>query len=105
MPTDYNYSLAFSSAWTFTRGLTTDLLEDMSDSDLLFLPGPQLGAFWKQFRHVGRVQECYMDALTTGSVDFTVEGKSYDQGPSKKWLQEYLKRLDDNLFAMVDKTD
>ncbi len=102
---NFDYSLAFSSAWSFTRGLTRDLLDEMSDSDLLFLPGPQLGAFWKQFRHVGRVQECYIDALSTGKIDFSPEGKSYDQGPSKKWLIEYLNRLDKTLFELIEALD
>lgn len=100
MVDEYNYALAFRSAWSFTRGLTLDLLEEMSESDLLFLPGQQLGAFWKQFRHVGRVQECYIDALSTGNIDFSPEGKSYDHGPSKEWLKAYLKRLDENLFEL-----
>lgn len=101
----FDHALAFGSAWTFSRSLTLDLLEEMTESDLLFLPGPQLGAFWKQFRHVGRVQECYIDALSTGKIDFSPEGKSYDQGPSKEWLQAYLKRLDDSLFALLDDID
>lgn len=105
MASEYNYSLAFSSAWSFTRGLTRDLLNEMSDADLLYLPGPQLGAFWKQFRHVGRVQECYLEALMTGNIIFSPQGKSYDHGPSKEWLQEYLARLDDNLFELVKDTD
>jgi len=105
MASEFDYSLAFSSAWTFTRGLTHDLLKDMSDSDLLFLPGPQLGAFWKQFRHVGRVQECYIEALSTGNMDFSPAGKSYDQGPSKRWLVEYLGRLDESLFEMLPELD
>lgn len=100
-----NYALSFKSAWSFTRGLTTDLLGEMSESDLLFLPGPQLGAFWKQFRHVGRVQECYLHALNPENQDLSPEGKSYDYGPSKKWLQAYLNRLDDSLFEMVDSLD
>lgn len=102
---NFSYSNAFRSAWSFTRSLTTDLLDEMSESDLLFLPGPQLGAFWKQFRHVGRVQECYIEALSTRSIDFTPAGKSYDQGPSKQWLQAYLKRLDDGLFELIDEID
>ncbi|MBX9570972.1 MAG: DinB family protein [Candidatus Obscuribacterales bacterium] len=102
---NFSYSNAFRSAWSFTRSLTTDLLHEMSDSDLLFLPGPQLGPFWKQFRHVGRVQECYIEALSTRSIDFTPDGKSYDQGPSKEWLQDYLQRLDVGLFEIIDNLD
>lgn len=105
MSSEYDYSQAFSSAWTFTRGLILDLLNEMSDSELLFLPGPQLGAFWKQFRHVGRVQECYMHALSTGNMDFSPEGKSYDHGPSKRWLVDYLDRLDSSLFEMLPDLD
>ncbi|MBX9689238.1 MAG: DinB family protein, partial [Candidatus Obscuribacterales bacterium] len=105
MSENYDYSAAFSSAWTFSRSLTNDLLAEMNESELLFLPGPQLGAFWKQFRHVGRVQECYMEALNTGKIDFSPEGKSYDQGPSKKWLQAYLKGLDQSLFENIKEID
>jgi uncharacterized damage-inducible protein DinB len=100
-----DYPIAFKAAWSFSRGLTRDLLEDMSESDLLFLPGPQLGAMWKQFRHVGRVQECYMEALITGRIDFSPEGKSYDHGPSKKWLQAYLAGLDDRLYEILANVD
>jgi uncharacterized damage-inducible protein DinB len=105
MTADYNYCSAFRSAWSCTRGLTCDLLAEMTEADLLFLPGPQLGAFWKQFRHVGRVQECYIDALSTGHVDYSPEGKSYDHGPSKVWLQSYLARLDEKLFELVEDVD
>lgn len=105
MDEKFDYAMTVRQAWSFTRGLTFDLLSEMSEADLLFLPGPQLGPFWKQFRHVGRVQECYIDALSTGKIDFSPEGKSYDQGPSKQWLQAYLKRLDDSLFPMLTTLD
>lgn len=96
-----DFSRSFQSAWTFTRGLTRDLLTTLSTEDLLFVPGPGMGALWKQFRHVGRVQECYMEALTTRRINFTPEGKSYDGGPQKEWLIDYLDRLDDGLFDLL----
>ncbi len=98
-------SRSFRSAWTFTRGLTRDLLTVMSTDDLLFVPGPRLGPLWKQFRHVGRVQECYMEALTTKKINFTPEGKSYDRGPQKEWLDDYLDRLDKGLFELMRDVD
>lgn len=100
-----DFSRSFRSAWTFTRGLTNDLLSVLSTQDLMFVPGPGMGALWKQFRHVGRVQECYMEALTTRKIDFTPAGKSYDGGPQKEWLINYLDRLDDGMFDLLRDVD
>ena len=46
-----------------------------------------------------------MNALTGGNIDYSPQGKSYDHGPSKRWLQEYLTRLDNNLFELADQVD
>ena len=54
--TDLGY---FKREWTFARGLTVDLLDSLSDAQLNETPAANLGPFWKQFRHVGRLQECY----------------------------------------------
>jgi hypothetical protein len=45
----------FKSEWTFTRGLTLDLLDSLSEVELSEPPGRDLGPFWKQFRHIGRL--------------------------------------------------
>lgn len=96
---------SFRSAWLFNRKLTNDLLIELTVQDLLFIPGEGLGAFWKQFRHVGRVQECYIEALTTKSINFTPEGKSYDKGPQKKWLMAYLEKLDTGMMELLPDLD
>jgi hypothetical protein len=38
------------SEWAFTRRLTLELLESLTDAELGETPGRDLGAFWKQFR-------------------------------------------------------
>ena len=52
----------FKSEWNFTRKLTLELLDSLTDVELSKSPGGDLGPFWKQFRHVGRLQECYVEA-------------------------------------------
>jgi len=47
----------FKSEWTFTRGLTLDLLNSLSEVELSEPPGSDIGPFWKQFRHVGTLRE------------------------------------------------
>ncbi len=37
----------FGSQWRFLRGLTKDLLESMTNDDLLKSPAPTLGPWWK----------------------------------------------------------
>ncbi len=59
----------FKSEWKFTRGLTLELLDSLTDAELGETPGPGLGPFWKQFRHVGRLQECYQEALNSRALD------------------------------------
>jgi len=92
----------FRSQWHFLRGLTRDLLQSMTNDDLLKSPAPTLGPWWKQFRHMGRVQENYLEAVGRGTVKFGVEGASYTGGPSKQALIRYLTQLDQRLNSMLD---
>lgn len=97
----------FANSWTFTRALTLDMLASLTDSDLLWSPAASntAGAFWKQFRHLGRVQENYMDALDSGTITFSCDGKQYDGGASHKALRDYLTTLDDALFEKLETAD
>ncbi len=95
----------FKSSWSFNRQLTLDLISALSDNDLLFSPSPALGPFWKQFRHVGRVQECYMDALNTGKIVFAAEMGSYSGGPHGQGLADYLRELDQNMNNLLAEVD
>jgi uncharacterized damage-inducible protein DinB len=94
--------LHFRSQWRFLRGLTKDLLESMTDDDLLKSPTPVLGSWWKQFRHIGRVQENYLEAVSKRTVRFGVEGASYTGGPSKESLIRYLVELDERINSLLD---
>jgi len=95
----------FKSEWKFTRGLTLELLDSLTDAELSQTPCPELGAFWKQFRHVGRLQECYMEALNTKKIKFDYRNKRYRGGCSKNALKAYLRALDRELVQAFEGVD
>ena len=91
----------FISQWKFLRGLTRDLLETISQEDIVRAPSTSVGPWWKQFRHVARVQENYLNAIETGAAQFGFEGTTYRGRESKAELQHYLQRMDDRLNALL----
>lgn len=95
----------FKSELAFTRGLTIELLDSLTDAELGQGPGRDLGPFWKQFRHVGRLQECYQDALKTGRIKFDYDHKRYRGGCSRDALKNYLKELDEELLRAIEQVD
>lgn len=95
----------FKREWTFIRGLTFELLASLTDAELSETPDPGLGPFWKQFRHVGRIQECYQEALNTKKIRFDYGNKRYRSGCSKNALRAYLRALDRELVQAVERVD
>ena len=77
----------FKSEWKFTRGLTLELLDSLTDAELAETPNPDVGPFWKQFRHVGRLQECFQEALNRRKIRFDYQNKRYRGGCSKKCFE------------------
>jgi uncharacterized damage-inducible protein DinB len=95
----------FQTQWSFVRGLTKDLLEVMSEEELAVTPNPKVGPWWKQFRHMGRVQENYLNAVHSGEISFGFEGCSYSGGPSGAALSDYLNVLDGRMADILAKAD
>jgi uncharacterized damage-inducible protein DinB len=91
----------FRIQFAFDRALTIDLLQSLSTQELQWSPGSNVGEFWKQFRHVGRVQENYMNALDTGSVMFENRG-SFSGGADGEALLSYLQRLNLELQSKLE---
>ena len=91
----------FLSQWKFVRELTHDLLASLSENDLVWTPDKNLGPWWKQFRHIGRVQENYIAALKTERVAFSPNGAGYAGGASTAALAGYLERLDKEMLSAI----
>lgn len=85
----------------WARGLCLDLLKALHDEQLHNQPVPKSGSWGKQFRHLGRVQENYIQAIKTGTTIFSPEGCTYSGQITKTSLLEYLKRLDDELLSSL----
>ncbi len=89
--------------WRFARGLTLDLLDRCSDADLQFaLNGGS--PLWKQFRHIGRVQEDYLSAIETGVAHFDARNGSYRGDASRAALRRYLEAIDRRLDPIFETT-
>jgi uncharacterized damage-inducible protein DinB len=95
----------FEAQWRFARGLTKDLLRSLEPEELAFTPSKHLGPFWKHFRHLGRVQENYLQAIETGRVVFGFDNTTYRDNASRQPLVDYLDRVDQRLTATLTNLD
>jgi uncharacterized damage-inducible protein DinB len=89
------------SEWSWARGLSKDLLNALPEEMLHQQPLPDVGSWAKQFRHLGRVQENYIQALKSGKTVFSYNGCSLPGVITKPSLIEYLSRLDSELHAAL----
>lgn len=82
--------------WHFSRKLTVEFLKTLDEKQLNYaIPTARgLGPLWKQFRHVGRVQDDYCRALTTLKVEFTEKHSTYEGGANAQKLAGYLDDCD-----------
>lgn len=99
---------ALIAEWRDMRRMTQDLLEACSETDMDFTLYPDaVSPLWKQFRHIGRVQENYFDALETGTMLFDPAQGSFVGPPHKRHLCVYFTKLgrrSDTVMACVDPT-
>lgn len=90
--------------WHFVRRLSLDLLAGQTEASLIAVPGPNMGALWKQFRHIGRVEEDYAEAILTGKIEFNSSRNSYSGGPDRANLRDYLLECDRKLLDALKKS-
>ncbi|HEX8091266.1 MAG TPA: hypothetical protein VF762_20590, partial [Blastocatellia bacterium] len=80
-------------AFRDTRGMTFDLLDSLSSSQLAeALPRPDLDTFGKHFQELGDTQESYALAIVSGVMDFgTIRTEiDYELIGSKDLLRQFL---------------
>ena len=53
--------------WRALRAMSLDLLDVATRDFLDFSPNSNIGTVWRQYRHLGRVQENYTAAIRSGS--------------------------------------
>lgn len=84
---------ALLEEWRDARGLTLDLLNACSESDLAFTLHPTCGPLWRQFRHIGRVHDEYLSAIVTGDIRFDPAAGRYHGGAAQPALLGYFEDL------------
>lgn len=87
--------------WQHTRGLTYDLLRALPYSVMNFSPHPDFGTFIRQMRHAADIQACYLAAISTGKMDFSVQPRQRALEQSKENLEAYMRSLDEELFELL----
>lgn len=85
--------------------MTRDLLGALRPEELLWTPGPGVGPLWKHFRHVGRVQQNFLQGLDAGVMSFPVPEDGYQGGPNSSELLAYPQRLDADLEQRISSLD
>ena len=88
--------------WKTYRKLTLDLLEKIPEDKLDFTVGKNMGTIGKQFRHIGDVQLCYIEAIKTKKIDFSKYRRDYSIEKTKKKLKEFLNEMDKELFSLLE---
>lgn len=88
--------------WKFYRQMTVDLLDSLPENALSFSVGEGMGILAKQFRHLGDIELCYVEALRFGVMDFSRQRKDYSIESSKDRLREFLFEIDDALSNTLE---
>ncbi len=91
----------WAAVWHQTRGLTYDLLRELPYPIMNFSPHPDFGTLIRQMRHVADIQACYLAALQTGKMDFSVQPKQRTLEQSKEHLEAYMRHLDAQLVSAL----
>ncbi len=83
------------------RGLLIDIHRGLSDQQLTLTLPPNMGSLGKQFKHIGRVQLGYVDALNTGRLNFWKPLGNPSLETSKSTLLSFLETNDRELLRLL----
>lgn len=89
--------------WKSIRKLLLDLLEVIPEEHLNFTVGKNMGTIGKQYRHIGDVQLCYVEAIKTGEINFSHYQKDYSLEKSKEKLHSFLVDIDRRMIEAIEK--
>jgi uncharacterized damage-inducible protein DinB len=89
--------------WNSIRKLTLDLLDELPSDKLNFTVGKNMGTIGKQYRHIGDVQLCYIEAIKSKKIDFGKYRRDYSIENSKEKLKRFLEELDKEMVDLIEK--
>src|SRR3989344_4956629 len=92
----------FRRSWGFHRGHTTDLLKILSDEELSFKVGDNVGTLGQQFRHLVRVDDQYISAIENRKVENNRKKLDFPIEKSVQKLLEQFETDDERLFSVIN---
>lgn len=97
----HNLVAEFERNWAVARGLTFDLLETVSATQLAFTPHDTFGTLGRQVWHCGHVQEAYRLGLVSGEMAFSVLKPAPEAETDPESLAAFLEERDAELEATL----
>ncbi len=91
--------------WQFIQNLAFDVLKMLSDEQLSFTVGKNMGTLGEQFRHMARVRFQYTEAIETKKVDDTMEKINPDVTGSRTKLVELWEKANQKLLSVLENAD
>ena len=91
--------------WKFIQNLAFDVLKMLTDDQLGFTVGKNMGTLGEQFRHMARVRFQYAEAIETKKVDNTIEKIDPEVAKSKAKLIGLLEKANQKLLAVLKNSD
>lgn len=92
----------FLRDWAYLRNNTQEYLKSVPDDRLTFSSHPEWGSIGRHLRHMGDVQECYLNALDTGKLSFKAKRKDRSMESNKQKLAAYFRELDEKLEKKIN---
>ena len=91
--------------WQFIQNLAFDVLIMLSDEQLDFTVGKNMGTLGEQFRHMARVRFQYAEAIENKKVDNTIEKIDPKVAKSKSKLVELWEKANQKLLSILENTN
>ena len=91
--------------WQFIQNLAFDVLKMLSDEQLDFTVGKNMGTLGEQFRHMARVRFQYAEAIENKKVDNTIEKIDPKVAKSKSKLVELWEKANQKLLSILENTN
>src|SRR3989338_1996246 len=88
--------------WNFIQNLAFDVLKTLSDEQLGFTVGKNMGTLGEQFRHMARVRFQYAEAIETKKVDTVIEKIDPAVAKSKVKLVELWEKANQKLLNVLE---
>ncbi len=91
--------------WTYVQSLPFDILQSLTNEQLLLTVGKNMGTLGEQFRHMARVRMQYAEAIETGKIDKMSGILDLEIAKNKDKLVEFWQKANQKLISILQNTN